>query len=84
MWIAQTWNPLPSAARSCRQATTPRHSAPRSRGFASRFAEHLANEGVDTSAVASACIILRVDRLGLHCDVAATDDRGVEHKANVL
>lgn len=52
--------------------------------FAGRFAEHLAKEGVDARAVRAARIILCVDRLGLYCDVAATDDRGVEHKANVL
>lgn len=52
--------------------------------FAGQFAAHLAKEGVDAHAVHEARIVLRVDLLGLYCDVVATDDRGVEHKAAVL
>lgn len=52
--------------------------------FAGQFAAHLAKEGVDAHAVREARIVLCVDLLGLYCDVVATDDRGVEHKASVL
>lgn len=56
--------------------------------FAGRFAAHLAKEGVDAHAVREArivlCVDLCVDLLRLYCDVVATDDRGVEHKAAVL
>lgn len=51
--------------------------------FANRFEQHLASEGVDAGTLRNTRIVVFGDRLGLHFDIRATDDRGADHEIAV-
>jgi len=51
--------------------------------YAAGFTKQLAAEGVEANALRDTRIVVFGDRLGMHVDVIATDDRGRNHEIHV-